>query len=216
MKARSGPQGVVASTPAVDTVSLYPTLPWGGRAGAELIKRLDPQARSVWECAAGFHSMAHGLREYFDQVHTSDAFDYGLGDVLYDFCSDAPPPFEADWIVTNPPFHEDCIPTFITKGWARARRGLALLMRLGCVCGQTRYPLLYGPRGYTVQAPFIERIPILRGRCEPDGSTATEYAFFIFEKRKGGRPAIVLPFPPGTEARLTRPSDAAFAMREAS
>jgi len=203
MRARSGPQGSVASTPEKDGVSFYPTAPWGGRVVGEILRRKFPRARSLWEAAAGAHHMAHGLRDYFPTVHTSDAFDYGLGDVLYDYTSDAPPPFgRVDLIATNPPFHDDCIEQFIRRSWDRCGMGFALL---------------HGERPMAWLAPFSERLPIHRGRYEEDGSTATDYAVFIFAQVRPFRgEARIIDIPPGAEARLTRPSDAAFAVREAA
>lgn len=218
-RARSGPQGVMASTPQKDDVSFFPTRCWGARAGGELIKRLDPQARTVWECAAGHHSMAHGLGDYFDVVHTSDAFDYGVGDPMFDFRAAGPGPFGAvDWIATNPPFHDDCIFDFVRLAYERATRGVALLMRLGVMCGQERYRLFYVEQPYSVLAPFMERLPIHRGRVEADGDTATDYAWFIWQKHRriSAKRQLIAPIPPGTRKRLMRPSDAAFVAREAA
>lgn len=196
-----------------DDPDFHPTPPWAGRAVCEIIARLDPGARSAWECAAGAHHLAHGLRERFATVHTSDAYDFGIGDTLYDFTSDAPPPFEADWIVTNPPFGDN-IAAFMRLAHARARRGVALLLRLACLEGIERYGLLYEELPYLAVAPFSERLPILKHFYDPDASSAAVYAWFIW--RVGIRPAPgqqrVMPIPPGTEARLTRPSDAAFAV----
>lgn len=217
-RARSGPQGVMASTPERDDVSFYPTQPWGGRVMGEILRRKFPRARSLWEPAAGAHHLAHGLSDAFPGVLTSDAFDYGLGDPLYDFTSDAPPPFGmVDLIATNPPFHDDCIEQFVRRSWDRCRLGFAFLMRLGCICGQARYELLHGERPLTWFAPFSERLPIHKGRYEEDGSTATDYAVFIWAKQPPFRgEARIIPIPPGTEARLTRESDAAYAVREAA
>jgi hypothetical protein len=56
----------VATAP--DELDYFPTPPWAARAGAELIKRLDPAARSCWEPACGQGHMAHGLADYFAEV----------------------------------------------------------------------------------------------------------------------------------------------------
>lgn len=213
----TGHSAVMAFRDPSDGCEFFPTPPWGARAGAELIKRIDPAAKTVWEPAAGAGHMAHGLRDYFDQVFTSDAFDYGLGDVLYDFTrSDLAEPFAADWIVSNPPFAS--VETFIRLAYARARRGAAMLMRLAVLEGQARYRLLHEDCPLHAVAPFSERLPMHKARWEPDGSTASAYAWFFWFKRPQhrGRPALLLPIAPGSETRLTRPSDAAFAMREAS
>jgi hypothetical protein len=220
-------RAVMASRlPAADETDFYPTPPWGARAGGELIRRFDPfGGRCWWEPACGALHMAHGLRDYAPQLVISDAYRYGGGYPLYDFRSEAPPPFSADWVATNPPFLD--IEVFIRRAYARATRGVALLMRAALLETVGRYSLLYRDCPLTAFAPFSERLPMHKGRYEDDGSTATFYAWFIWLKpvlrprrfmaRIGDTyyPATV-PIPPGTKARLYRPSDAAFAAREAA
>lgn len=198
-----------------DDADLYPTQPWGARAGGELIKLLDPRAIDAWECACGPGHMAYGLEPYFDHVRTSDRFDYG-GNRLYDFTSDAPPPFRCDWVVTNPPFKH--AGAFIRKAWDRADRGVALLMRAAALESIGRHSVLFGCAPLTVFAPFSERLPMHKERLEPDGSTAAFYAWFVFLKpplepqrfmvRIGDQlwPAT-MPIGPGTRRRLTRAGD---------
>lgn len=213
---------------APDSVDFYPTAPWGGRTGGEIIRMLDPWARSYWECASGSGSLAHGLADYAEAVFRSDAYDYGTGAAIYDFTSAAPPPFVADWIVSNPPFAP--AEAFVRLAQKRARRGVAMLLRLGFVEGVRRYGLHY-PDDWatawplTVKSPFSERIPILEGRYDPERSSAQAYAWFVwmnpalhperFMARIGDRwwPAT-MNVPPGSKRRLTRPSDRAFAARE--
>ena len=210
-------------------VDFFPTRPWGSRAGGEIIRQLDPRARSVWECAVGVGMMAHGLADYFDVVHGSDVCVYDPG--LYaargwfqgDFLDDDLNGPEADWIATNPPF--DHVEAFIVWALKRARRGVAVLLRLTCIAGQARHELLYGDLGLTVFAPFSERLPMHRGAWDPTRTTATDYAWFIFCKPGvgprlpivcGQRRPLIFDIPPGTQARLTRPDDARlFAARAA-
>lgn len=208
--------------PGADSVDFFPTPPWGARAGAEVVKRLDPAARSVWEPACGTGTMAHGLADHFEDVRTSDAYAYG-GNVIHDFLGDDPPPFgRPDWIMTNPPF--DPAQAFVDRALTIARRGVAMLLRTGFLEGVGRHPLLFGPGGVTVVAPFSERLPMLRGRYDPETASAAFYAWFIwlrpelrprrFMARVGDRwaPAIV-DIPPGTRQRLFRRSDLRFAVR---
>lgn len=201
--------------PDRDEVNFFPTPPWAARAGGELILRLDPGARSVWEPACGAGHMAHGLRELFPTVHASDKYLYD-GNRLYDFAAGGAPPFAADWIVTNPPF--DHIDAFVRLGHARARRGLALLMRGGVLEGQARHELLTRDAPLTHFAPFSERVPMFKQRWDPKKSTASFYAWFVWRKTHRGRPGPpkVLWIPPGTKRRLERPSDLAFAALEAA
>lgn len=209
-----------------DTVDFFPTPPWGARAGAEFVRRLDPHDRSLWwEPTCGALHMAHGLRDYAPRLAISDAYRYGPGYPLFDFMGDQAAPYRAGWIFANPPFAH--IFDFIRLAYARADRGVAMLMRAGVMEGVARHGLLYGECPLTIFAPFSERLPMHRGRWEEDGSTATFYAWFIWLK-----PALrprrymvrledqwfpaTIPIAPGARKRLTRPSDAAYAVREAA
>lgn len=205
-------------------VDFFPTRPWGARAGGEIIRQLDPRARSVEECAVGVGMMAHGLGDYFPVVHGADVCVYDPG--LYaargwrqrDFLTAQDDGLRPDWVVTNPPF--DHVEAFIETAWARAARGVAMLLRLVCLSGQTRHRLLHdAERGMqlTVFAPFSERLPMHRGFWDPSRTTATDYAWFIWCKPgvgprlpiiAGKRRPLIFDIPPGTQARLTRPDDA--------
>jgi len=206
--------------PNRDDTNFFPTAPWGARVGGELIKRLDPLARTCWEPACGGGHMVHGLQDYFERVYASDLYRYG-DHRLFDFtaANDNLVPFVADWIVTNPPF--DHVEEFVRLGYRRARRGVALLMRLAVLEGQKRHGLLYRDVRYYAVAPFSERLPIVKFRWDPEKDSAAAYAWFIWLKPGVGPRAkpphpFVLDIAPGAEARLTRPSDLAFAARAAA
>jgi len=206
---------------AADDPDFFPTAPWAGRWLAGFIQRyLDPCAASAWECACGAGSLAQGLRLGFPVVWESDAYAYD-GNRIHDFLGDAPPPFDAEWIITNPPFG-DRPEGFIRQAYRLAGHGVAMLGRVGLLESVGRYSLLYRDCPLTIFAPFSERLPLVKGRWDPDASSAAFYAWFIWLKRRPGVdprrfmarigadyfPATV-PIPPGTEARLTHPSDAA-------
>lgn len=215
-KARGHSATMAYVDPDRDEVNFFPTPPWAARAGAELILRLDPRARSVWEPACGGMHMVHGLRDYFPTVYASDKYLYD-GNRLFDFANDnEPEPFVADWIVTNPPF--DHVEDFIRLAYARSRRGCAMLMRGGVMEGQARHQLLTRDAPLSYFVPFSERVPMFKNRWDPKKSTASFYAWFIWQKTRRGRPGSpqVLWIPPGTKARLQRPSDMAFAAQEAA
>jgi len=214
-KPRGGSTTMAHVDPERDPVNFFPTPPWAARAGARLILELDPAARSVWEPACGAGHMVHGLRDYFSLVHASDKYLYD-GNALFDFTGEGPGPFAADWIVTNPPF--DHCETFIRLGLARARRGVAMLMRGGLLEGQARHQLLTRDAPLSYFAPFSERAPMVKGRWDPKKSTASFYAWFIWLKTRRGRPAApqILWIAPGAKRALERPSDQAFAARVAA
>lgn len=181
----------------------FPTPPWAARAGAELIRRLDPQAGSVWEPACGEGHMAAALSEYF-AVYASDIHDHGFGDRV-DFLSDPAAARGVDWIVTNPPFK--VAPAFIRQALRLAKRGVAMLLRLPFLEGCERYELLHGASPLTVCAPFAERVPMTLGRWDPAAASATAYAWFIWIK--GAAPMPIIGIPPGTRDRLWKADDAA-------
>ncbi|ADK99402.1 hypothetical protein [Brevundimonas subvibrioides] len=207
-----------------DSSDFAPTPPWGGRAGAEIIRELDPHAQSAWDPACGGLHLVHGLEDYFPTVHASDAYLYD-GNVIHDFLGPDRPPFGAvDWIVTNPPFRP--AGAFIRRAYGLAGRGVAMLLRTGMLEGQARHGLIYGDCPYAVVAPFSERLPIHMGRYEADGSSAAFYSWFFWIKPilrprrfmsrwpDGAWRPSVRDIAPGAEKRLFRSSDLAFAVTD--
>lgn len=183
----------------------FPTPPWAARAGAELIRFVDPEARTVWEPACGEGHMAGALGETFMTV-ASDIHPFGHGAAIDFLDEGAALPIEADWIVTNPPFRT--AGEFARLGLMRARRGVALLLRLAFLEGGGRHRLLFGAEPLTACAVFSERVPMTLGRWDPAASSATAYAWFLWRKGSAGEPRL-LAVPPGTRSRLTKPEDAA-------
>lgn len=199
----------------------YPTPPWAARAGAEVILELDPAAsRGLWwEPACGAGHMAHGLRDYA-RVVLSDAYRYDPHHAVFDFVAGQgePPVAAADWIVSNPPFN--AVAPFVRAAQGRARRGVAMLLRVGGLESDERHGLIWGgEEPLTVFAPFVGRVPMHKGFWRPDGSTAAFYAWFVwlkpalrprrFMSRIGGRwRAGTREIPSDVKARLTRDDDA--------
>lgn len=207
-----------------DSLDYFPTPPWAARAGGELIRMLDPAAETAWEPACGGGHMVHGLSDYFRSVRASDIHDYGAGEVL-DFLSapltDEPGSSEpVDWVVTNPPFvHGEA---FVRAAWPRVRRGVALLLRLQFREGAGRASGLFREMPLSVKATFAERVPMVKGRWDPEASSATAYAWFLWMKpeAQGASPwsaaidaarplgaALDVLIPPGSCARLSHRSD---------
>jgi hypothetical protein len=91
-----------------------------------------------------------------------------------------------------------------------AKRGVAVLCRMAFLESAARYDLHFGAEnGLTVMAPFIERVPMQLGSWDPKGSTATAYAWFVYDKQFPSPAPVIRPIPPGTRVRLTRADDAA-------
>jgi hypothetical protein len=189
-------------------LNYFPTPPWAARAGGELIQRLDPGRWTCWEPACGEGHMVHGLRDYFGEIFASDIheFDGGVGWVI-DFLEDRQRRLTPDWIVTNPPFSLG--EAFVRVALKRARRGVAMLLRLAFLESEGRWSLFYGDQPLSILAPFSERVPMLLGRWAPSATYATAIAWFVWLKPEvGGGLGRLMSIPPGTKVRLTRPDDA--------
>lgn len=193
------------------SLDYFPTPPWAARAGAELILCIDPLAKTVWEPACGEGHMAAALTEYFT-VFASDIHSFGFGDVcdftdetleMHDLDGDAAE--MTDWVVTNPPFKSAA--EFIRLGLRRARRGVAMLVRLQFLEGVGRHELLHGAHPVAAAAVFAERVPMTLGRWDPKASTATAYVWLLWLKEPVAESRL-LSIPPGTRARLSMPQDA--------
>jgi hypothetical protein len=186
----------------------FPTPPWAGRAGAELVLSLDPGARVIREPACGEMHMAGPLQAFFPEVLPSDVHAHGPNTPIIDWLDDAawPDKPDCDWVVTNPPFA--IADQFVTRGLKRARRGVALLLRMAFCESAERHVLFEGvDNPLTLLAPFSERVAFDLGRWDPKASKATAFAWFIWDKE--GQPMPPRWIKPGTKRRLTLPGDAA-------
>ena len=154
--------------------------------------------------------MAEPLAETFVKVDVSDVHPYGYGAVI-DFLLDAPIAFDpADWIFTNPPFNQAV--AFARTALSLARRGVALLVRTQWLHTVERYDLFREHAPFLI-AYYVERVPMHRGRWEPEGSTATDYCWVCW--KHGAEPRAPLWIPPGRRAVFTFASDAARFARPA-
>jgi hypothetical protein len=185
----------------------FPTPPWATRAlfryalpevGA------DPIAR-VWEPACGEGHMAAVIEEFVTgPVAASDVFDYGFGLAPLDFLHD-PPAACPTWIITNPPFNLAC--EFTLRALDLATEGVAMLARTQWCEGTARYRALFRDRPPALYAPFVERVPMVKGRWDPEASTATSYAWFVW--RQGAPAGARVYWIPPCRRALTQASDRA-------
>lgn len=197
-------------------LNYFPTPPWAGRAGAELIRRVAPGARSIEEPACGQGHLAEVLGESFPAVHASDIHPFGYGRVGDYLAEDALT--GVDLTATNPPFKS--AEAFIAKALQTARLGVAMLCRSNFEETTGRYDLM---RRLAVKAPFSERVAMSLGGWDPGGDTMTAYSWFLWLTEAGLAVSplgdliraaqaaggyLTLPIGPGTKARLTRPDDA--------
>lgn len=186
----------------------FPTPLWAARAGAELVMGLDPSCKVIREPACGELHMATALGEYAE-VWPSDVYPHSPNVPLIDWLDDDAWPAEpdCDWVMTNPPF--GIAEEFVTRGLKRARRGVALLVRMAFLETQGRYDLMMGTETgvpLTLAAIFCDRVGMTLGRWIPGQGSATAYAWLFWMKDTDRLPPVWIA--PGTKARLTKPNDA--------
>jgi hypothetical protein len=163
-----------------DSPDDFPTPPWATRALFENV--LDDTNELTTLCclepACGAGHMARVLKEYFGQVRCSDAYDYGYGDVQ-DFLTYLHAPKSVDWIITNPPLR--LAEPFIVRALSLARVGVAILARTVFLESVGRYVALFRDNPPMKVAQFTERVPMVKGRLDITATTATSYAWFVWQ-----------------------------------
>lgn len=168
----------------------------------------------AWDPCAGDHHMVGPLAEYFATVQASDVHDYGYGDRVGSFVGGEldviQPRGPIGWGIFNPPFNLAL--EFVERALAIAADGVACLVRSVWAEGGERYERLFWRRPPTLIAQFTERVNMCKGRWDPDGSTATSYAWFVWSKAApapAGGGSRYIWIPPGRRKALERPDDRA-------
>lgn len=207
----TGHTAVMASrTEAPDALDFFPTPPWATRA---LIEHVIPSAGGhCWEPACGEGHMSAVLAETFEDVLRSDVHDYGCNHATGSFVGTGPdvvaaPQPAPDWIITNPPFA--LAVEFAERALTIATAGVALLLRTSWLEGADRWQRIFRHQPPSIVAPFVERVPMVKGRWDPDASTATAYAWFVWIRGAQWDGTRLVWIPPGCRASLTRPDDRA-------
>lgn len=165
---------------ARDAPDDFPTPPWATRALFEhvLDHRTSLRSKTCLEPACGAGHMARVLEDNYGTVLKSDAFYYGCGQIR-DFLTY---PFElrsVDWVITNPPFR--LAEEFVLRALTIATEGVAILARTVFLESVGRYRNLFENTPPTKFAQFTERVPMLRGRLDRNATTATGYAWLVWE-----------------------------------
>lgn len=188
-----------------DSLDFFPTPPWATRAFVQHVALpvLHVSTISlVLEPACGEGHMAEPLRETFPFTAASDVHPYGYGDVS-DF-NEIGDGERSDWTFTNPPFNQAV--AFARKAIAVSKRGCALLVRTQWLHTIERYELFREHPPFVI-AYYVERVPMHRGRWEPDGDTASDYCWVCWKHK--AEPRAPLWIPPGRRKVFTFPTDAA-------
>lgn len=163
-----------------------PTPPWATRALMEHVfphlgVDINVKDLSAWEPACGEGHIAEVLREYFGEVYATDIADRGYQDALLDFLDHPGIHYQANWIITNPPF-EDRVLRFMLRALDLAQGGVAMFVQLRYLEGVDRYQQLFSVNPPTLIAPFVERVPLVMGRYDPNASTTTAFMWLVWLK----------------------------------
>lgn len=197
-----------------DSLDFFPTPPWATRALIEHVfdnlgRRGHCGWQVCWEPACGEGHMSETLAEYFREVVASDIKDYGYNPDQYvvDFltCEQLNRRYDADWIITNPPFNDST--EFVLNALRLAGTGVAMFVRLSWLESVGRYEKIFRDSPPTKLAIFTERVPLHKGRWEENGATMTAYVWLVWIK--GAEPQAPFWIPPGCREALTKPDDAA-------
>jgi hypothetical protein len=186
-----------------DSPDDFPTPPWATRAllehviGAHGLDRL-----TCLEPACGAGHMAKVLKEYFKEVRCADAHDYGFAPVR-DFLSYPYETNAVDWVITNPPFR--LAEEFAQRSFDVARRGVAMLVRTVFLESVGRYNRLFQNDPPSKFAQFVERVPMVKGRLDAKATTATGYAWLVWEHHI--RDCCRVVWIPPCRRKLEKPND---------
>lgn len=164
---------------AKDSPDDFPTPPWATRALVEhVLGGTKMKPLSCLEPACGAGHMAKVLKEYFHRVEHSDAYDYGYGRQR-DFLAKPYAPKSYDWVITNPPFR--LAEEFLMSALTVARSGVAILARTVFLESAGRYNAIFRNTPPSTFAQFVERVPMVKGRLDKKATTATGYAWFVWD-----------------------------------
>jgi len=168
-----------------DSLDYFPTPPWATRALmvhvlGKIHSPLSYLGWTVLEPACGEGHMVEPLREYCGHVFGSDIHDYGAGYPTVDFLDDRLAVPAVDCIITNPPFGPATEFVLRCLDGPAGLRIVAIFQRSTWLEGAGRYRDLFRDRPPSFTCPFVERVPLVKGRWDPDASTATSYSWFVW------------------------------------
>lgn len=183
----AGGYAVMAQTPnRADLAQYFPTPPWATRALCDWLAGQGHMIRamSALEPACGLGHMSKPLAESFASVKSSDVEPLGFGEVSDFLMSGDDRQF--DWIITNPPFSLG--EQFVAEALRRSRVGVAMFVRTSFLEGIGRFDRLFSQEQPKAVLQFSERVPLVKGRCDANASTATAYCWIVWSKGRAGYP----------------------------
>lgn len=196
-----------------DSLDYFPTPPWATRA---LCWQLGGEKQlghlTAWEPSCGEGHMAQPLAETFARVYRSDVYDhsatYDGQEWVHDFLMPyLPACIEAqgvDWIITNPPFR--LAAEFVHRAVGIARQGVAMLVRTAFLEGIDRHANLFSVHRPWAVLQFTERVPMVKGKVDPEASSATAYCWIVWRTDIQVRDTGLIWIPP-CRRTLERPED---------
>lgn len=206
------------------SLEYFPTPPWATRALIhELLQRqfYELRTKRVREPCGGGGHMVLPLSESFAHVDVADVADWGINPEIRDFCDETPARLIEDghqlpdWTIFNPPFEQSM--RFFERAWDISIEGVAMFCRLGWLSGQERFRRIFRDRAPSFVCPFSERVALIEGAWDPEASSATDYAWFVWDKKEieqaeFGHETRLRHFRPGMQDLYTRMVDRDLAM----
>ena len=172
----------------LDSLDNFPTPPWATRALLEQILGFQGlTTKSCLEPACGAGHMAKVLKEYFAIVEACDVHNYGYGK-RQNFLDSTYSNDTFEWVITNPPFR--LAEEFVFKSLEIASQGVAMLTRTVFLESIGRYERLFSKKPPSIFAQFSERVPMVKGRLDAKASTATGYAWIVWNKEPNIVPGL--------------------------
>ena len=158
----------------------FPTPPWATRALLKyVINKHNISSMTCLEPACNRGYMSFVLEESFKSVTSKDIHNYGYGD-KENFLLSKYKKNSFDWVITNPPFN--MAEEFFKLSDKIAKVGVALLVRTVFLESIGRYNNIFLRHPPSKFAQFSERVPMIKGKLDKKASTATGYAWIVWEK----------------------------------
>lgn len=170
-----------------DSLDDFPTPPWATRALCEWLtdQGYPLHLQSCREPSANRGHMVRPLLESFGMVLASDVHDYGAGYPIRDYLfGPASHLSRTDWTVSNPPFR--LAEQFIERALDLSTIGVAVILRSAFLESIGRYERLFEQRPPSNILQFAERVPMVKGRVDPEAASATAYAWLVWRKGETG------------------------------
>lgn len=159
----------------------YATVP----LAAKLLMQVEKFSPFIWECACGEGHLSKEFEKAGYKVYSTDKVDRGFGYVK-DFLQASEPPSPQFDIITNPPYKY--AKEFVEHALNISAEGrkVAMFLKVQFLEGKSRKELFkkYPPKTIYVSSSRLKCA--MNGEFEKFQSSATAYAWFIWEKGYAG------------------------------